>query len=524
MKTKEILTALITLAALCGYRPNSCAATITATGSGGWYSTSPNAPWPGGTVPAATDDAIITSGVQVSSTVTINNLTINGSGTFFNSGILNVTGDLTLGGTVHIQEGAAINVTGNLNIGSGTQFDPSCNPFSVGGLTTVDGILIDFCGDSALLTDVLGDVTVDSGGQWKLTDVTQWSVSGNVVNNGSITATTGGITFVGSSKTISGTAFSIPNMVVSGTVENDTTLTVASKLSGAGTLTQGANSALTLSGTVSIAALNASANPNTVNYNGNGAQSVAGPSYYTLNLSGGNTKTFASATAIGGDLSIASPVRANVNSTVTVTGTTTAASGATLGGTGTLNGAVVVNGTVAPGVSIGTLTLGSNPSLNGTALMRLNRANPQNADQLAVSGHALAYADTLTVQNTGAALVAGDSFQLFSATGYSGAFTTLNLPALGANLAWNNTLGANGAISVISTAPVGSPRLTNSISGGMLTLSWDTTTFPGYILQGQTNSGGLGTTWASVTGGNVSPFTIAIDPANPSVFFRLFKP
>src|SRR5438445_10191600 len=106
------------------------AATITATGSGSWYSTAADAPWPGGTVPAATDDAIITSGVQVSSAVTINNLTINGGGTFFNSGVMTVTGDLTLGGTAHAQEGATINIAGNLNIASGTQFDPSCNPMS----------------------------------------------------------------------------------------------------------------------------------------------------------------------------------------------------------------------------------------------------------------------------------------------------------------------------------------------------------------------------------------------------------
>src|SRR5258708_26147603 len=96
MKTKAILTAFITLAALCGYRSTSSAATITATGSGGWFSTTPDGPWPGGVVPAATDDAIITSGVNVGSAVTINNLTINGGGTFFNSGVLTVSGALTL--------------------------------------------------------------------------------------------------------------------------------------------------------------------------------------------------------------------------------------------------------------------------------------------------------------------------------------------------------------------------------------------------------------------------------------------
>src|SRR5712672_2696114 len=120
---KKICSLAILSGFLCAISGN--AATITATGSGGWYSTAPDSPWPGGVVPATTDDAIVTSGVQVSSAVTINNLTINGGGTFFNSGVLTVNGDLTLGGTVHVQEGAAINIAGNLNIANGTQFDPS---------------------------------------------------------------------------------------------------------------------------------------------------------------------------------------------------------------------------------------------------------------------------------------------------------------------------------------------------------------------------------------------------------------
>jgi hypothetical protein len=281
---------------------------------------------------------------------------------------------------------------------------------------------------------------------------------------------------------------------------------------------------LNLGGAVSISSLDASAVPNTVNYNGTGAQSVAGPSYHTLNLSGGNTKTFASATAVGGDVHVLSPARANFNSTVTVAETTTADLGATLSGTGTLNGAVVVNGTVSPGITIGILTLGSTPTLNGTNLMQINRANSPNADQLAVSSQPVAYGGALTVQNLGLALQAGDSFQIFNASSYSGSFSALVLPALGANLAWTNTLNANGTITVIGTGPGVRPRLTNSVSGGNLVLSWDTVGSPGYALQGQTNTGGLGTNWGVVPGGSVSPFSIPIDRANRSVFFRLYKP
>lgn len=41
------------------------AATITTAGSGNWNSTTPNAPWPGGTVPAAGDSVIIRASVEV---------------------------------------------------------------------------------------------------------------------------------------------------------------------------------------------------------------------------------------------------------------------------------------------------------------------------------------------------------------------------------------------------------------------------------------------------------------------------
>jgi hypothetical protein len=431
---------------------------------------------------------------------------------------------MSLSGTVTVQQGAAVTIGGGLNIGSGTTYDPSCNDVSVTGDTSVSGILKDGCGLNNHLADALGgNVTVNSGGIWQLSDVAEWSVAGNVVNNGSITATSGGITFIGSGKTISGNAFPIPKMVVNGTMQNSMALTVATALSGSGTFTVGANTTLTLGGTATVGTLDASASPNTVTYSG-GAQTVKPAAYNQLILSGSNVKTFAGGSTASGDLTVSSPVRAAINATVTVTGTTTVNSGATLSGTGTLNGATVVNGTIAPGPTIGTLTLGSNPSLNGTAVMEINRTASPNADLLTVSGNSLMYGGTLTVNNIGSALVAGNTFQLFSATGYSGAFGTVTLPTLGANLAWTNTLASNGTISVISTLAPGTPRISVSLDGTNLTLSWDSTTFPGYSVQGQTNGAGLGTNWGDTGSGTVSPLMIGIDPANPTVFFRLAHP
>src|SRR5258706_16208162 len=105
---RVVLTVTALTALLCATVGR--ADTITATGGGDWYSTANNAPWPGGTVPAATDDAIITGAVGLGTAATIHNLTINGSSTFFNGAALNVTGDLTLGATAKVQQGATITV------------------------------------------------------------------------------------------------------------------------------------------------------------------------------------------------------------------------------------------------------------------------------------------------------------------------------------------------------------------------------------------------------------------------------
>ena len=68
MKMKNILAALALLSALLFTSPVQAAVDIIATGSGNWYSTVPDAPWPGGIVPATTN------GVDVESpyTITVN--------------------------------------------------------------------------------------------------------------------------------------------------------------------------------------------------------------------------------------------------------------------------------------------------------------------------------------------------------------------------------------------------------------------------------------------------------------------
>jgi autotransporter-associated beta strand protein len=202
--------------------------------------------------------------------------------------------------------------------------------------------------------------------------------------------------------------------------------------------------------------------------------------------------------------------------------------GATLGGVGSAGTVTVQSGgTLAPGNgSIGTFTLNATPSLNGTTLMKLSKGAARNADTVVVNGQPLVYGGTLTVTNMGTnALALGDSFSLFSASGYSGNFATLSLPALPTGLAWAWT-STNGTLAVVNGVNSNPTNLTYSVSGGLLHLSWPPDHL-GWYLQYQTNSlaVGLRTNWITISGSQtVTSTNLLLDAAQPATFYRLKLP
>jgi autotransporter-associated beta strand protein len=192
--------------------------------------------------------------------------------------------------------------------------------------------------------------------------------------------------------------------------------------------------------------------------NGAGTLTLGGTNTYT-----GTTAINAGTLALGGagsiansgDISVASGAVLDVSA---VTGGFTLSAAQALSGGGSVNGAVANNGTLAPGAggATGTLTFNNPPGLNGLALMKINRNHgaPLN-DQINQPSGVITYGGTLTVTNLGAALTAGDRFQIFSAPNYQGAFAALNLPPLGTGLAWNTNALTNGTLSVIA---IGGPQ------------------------------------------------------------------
>jgi autotransporter-associated beta strand protein len=237
--------------------------------------------------------------------------------------------------------------------------------------------------------------------------------------------------------------------------------------------------------------------------------SISGASSNSLSLIGSGT------VSIEGNNTFAGPINATVG---------------ILAGNGIIRGTVTkTNGRLNPGrpAAIGTLTISNSLTLVGSFLkttFRLNKDGGPTHDKI-VGLTTLTCGGSLIVTNIGVAEpVAGDSFQLFSAASIGGAFASVTLPSLtDTNLSWNtNNLYTTGTIAVVGTS--GSGTITNSYSGGVLSLSWPAG--QGWRLQAQTNSlsTGLGTNWVYVTDGSVSSTNIPVNPANPTVFFRLKYP
>jgi hypothetical protein len=215
--------------------------------------------------------------------------------------------------------------------------------------------------------------------------------------------------------------------------------------------------------------------------------------------------------------------------TLTGTGVLTgpvAVNAGTLTGNETMTGPVVVNagGTIAPGSPTGALTISNTLTLQPGSSTLININSSTGASGQIAGLTSVAFGGTLIVSNLSGVLAGGNSFNVFSAGNYSGAFSRISPATPGAGLAWDTSdLAAQGTLRVIS---ISNAVLTAQLAGHQVSLSWPSLNI-GWLLQSQTNPPGLGitTNWITVPGSaltNLMFFTI--NPAAGSAFYRLVSP
>ncbi len=469
MKTKHLFTALILLSIL-SFAANSRAVDVTAGGSGNWSSTNLNAPWP----VFGTNTVVVAPSTNDDIDVELPNNVIVDS----NETIQYIYG----GGTVTMSPGVTLTVVGDAIGAEGTQ--------SLG--------LLD--------TSAANNTVIYAGNAF-------WAKHQSYYN----------LAFTGTGTFYNG------NIGVTGDNDNGP-LTIAGNLilSGAANIQQA--DSITVNGDLTIntnSGYDTSVSPITVKGNttlsgiltdGAGTTNLD-DSFYNMTI----TPT--------GKWRLSDVIEWVIGGSLTNNGTISYVKGPGGGGAITFNGIgnIVGNPFTIWNIFLeGTNTIGTTITatnfigLSGTVVFDL--ANPQKLVLAPSSTNALTYGGNLKVINTGSAPATGTTYQLFSAATYGGGFASESLPTLPAGLSWVDNLATTGSITVTGTATGNAPSLTIHNNGTTATLSWDSTTFPGYSVQVQTNGTGIGNNWFNTASGTVSPYLVPIHTTSPAVYYRLMHP
>lgn len=247
--------------------------------------------------------------------------------TFTGSGTITPTTAMTFG-DVTVTTGAATTLgTGTIS----TQKFTVIGTASIGGTTLTVNDSTDISGTlnitSATGTKIfVGPVTLKSGAVWNNSGNESIVFRGGLIHNGAtFTSGTGTYTFNTNNQEISGSspiAFSGPVAITGAiTVTNKNTVAITGNLTGSvagSTWANDVGSVLNVAGTLlATGTLNASANSNTVNYNGGGAQTIKAATYHHLTLSNAGAKTAGGALTVNGNLTLSGTATFNGGTSLT---------------------------------------------------------------------------------------------------------------------------------------------------------------------------------------------------------------
>ena len=338
---------------------------VSTTFNGGSYSHTVGGNWVNnGTFAGSTSSITFngpSTGISGSGTENFNNISFTASG-------------------ITAASGTTLNVSGNLSTSGSGQFTHAS-----GGLITMTGATKTISGTNIILNDltVSGSATTN----------TSFIINSNLSVSGSFSASAGTVLMSGTSKTISGTGtIAFSTLQITGTITTASSFSILTLLNVVGTLSASAGTAtfkgtsvlsgtanlynVTLNGTslqlsatsvlgiantmtVTTGTLNVTSTlPNTVNFNGTGAQSINAITYNNLILSNGNTKIAAG--------------NVTVNGTITISSFTTFAGGSY---THTILANWVNNGTFTPSTSTVQFTGNNNSTIGGVTTFNILTIN-----------------------------------------------------------------------------------------------------------------------------------------------------
>ncbi len=350
--------------------------------------------------------------------LTISSALLDGSGDYSGKGALIKAG----AGTMVLS--GSNTYTGNTTINDGTLELTSTGKMYNGGYTKAI-------------------VTINTGGTWRMPDYSYGGV-GQLADYAEHRVLNGGTIEVTGGTHSSGQDFTVGT---NGGTFRYTPADTSSTL----TLVGNNNSDITVNGALTFDAVgnitvDEPADTNSGIIAGTGSLTKTGAGTLTLN----GTNTYAGVTNVNaGTLA--------VNGSIASSSLTTIAAAARLQGTGTV-GMTKVLGTLAPGNSIGTLTISGDLELLGVSDFEID-PDDLSADLASVTG-GLTFGGTLNVttfSESSGVYALGDTFDLFDFGSQSGTFGSVNLPDLSGqdpNWTWDqSSLYSTGTITVIPETP-----------------------------------------------------------------------
>jgi autotransporter-associated beta strand protein len=456
----------------------------------------------------------------------------NSTGTLTGDGRCFLHGTLTGGGTLNYYAPyVRMELDGNWSAFTG-RINASGSDFRFNNASGLPVAALNLNGNTAYSLGGSMNVGEISGSSSSYMNSTAWTVGGRNTD-----ATFAGI-ILGNSVTKTGTG--------TWTLSGDNSYTGTTTISG-GALQIGAGGNTGILGTGNVtdnASLVFNRFDNVVCSNlvsGSGSLTQAGAGVLTLfaaDTYSGVTFITAGTLALTNSGSIASSTNINLanGGIFDVSGTTshamTLSSGRMISGDGQVNGnfTLASGSTLAPGNNdLGSLSFSNALTLNPGSKTIMNISHDSEANNVVSVAGTFNWGGALIVSNADDPLQGGDAFQLFSAPGFTGNFSSITLPGLTPGLYWNtNTFTIDGTIRVITETPpvVGSlgvvgGKLVLTGSGGLTNGSY-------YVLT-STNLAAPLTNWTRLAtnqfdnGGNFD-VTNAMNTNSPQSFYLIQLP